>query len=190
MKCFFILLISAFFIFNALMNAKQNNNSKDVPIIDFYDSSWVADTIDFSPARVFLSVPEFSLNHSRDQIIEGHGESIYYPLKYTLDKNGNWDIQVLFIEHIVMYTYDRMIYNDSIDIELWNTFNSSSRGSRAYVCNGLYTRIDLLEGGISVFYENLTPQMADIANRIIKSIVITTDRNVPVFKERKKVHSI
>ncbi len=190
MKYFCFFITTVFLLINTLMINTLNKVSKEVTVIDFYGGPWIADTIDFSPARVFLSVPESSLRHSREQIFEGHGKSIYYPLKYTLDSEGIWNPQVIFIEHIVTTSHDRLINKDSIDMELWNTFNSGSRGSRSYICNGLYSRIDILEGGIAVFYEDLTPQMAEIANQIINSIAISSDRKNPVFKQRKKVPTI
>lgn len=162
----------------------------EVTVMDFYDSTWIADTIDFSPARILLSAPESSVRHSREQIIKGHGKSVYYPLRYVKDSQGIWHLQVVYMEHIVTTSYERLVYKDSVDKELWNSFNSESRGSRSYICNGLYTRIDILESGIVIFYEDLEPRMADIANRIIKSVVVETDKSIPIFKERKKVPPI
>ncbi|MDE6379559.1 MAG: hypothetical protein K2L11_03730 [Muribaculaceae bacterium] len=165
-------------------------SSRGVTALDFYDSPWISDTIDFSPARILLSVPESSVRHSREQIIKGHGKSIYFPLQYALDDHGIWHLQVVYIEHIVMTSYERLVHNDSIDTELWNSFNIESRGSRSYIRNGLYTRIDILESGIVIFYEDLDPNIAEIANRIIKSVEVVADKSIPILKERKKVTAI
>ena len=185
MKLFYFIITVIILCINPLKEI-----SKDVTVIDFYDSPWVVDTIDFSPARVLLSVPESSVKHPPEQIIRGHGKSIYYPLQYVLEDKGVWNLQVVYIEHIVMTSYDRMLRRDKIDMELWNTFNSDVRGSRSYVCNGLYSRIDILESGIVIFYEDLEPHMADIANRIIKSVIVGTDKSIPILKERKNVAPI
>ena len=181
--CFFITMIS-------LCINPQRKSSEEITVIDFYDSPWIADTIDFSPARVLLSAPECSVRHSREQIIKGHGKSVYYPLQYVKDNQGTWHLQVVHMEHIVMTSHERLVHKDSIDTELWNTFNSDLRGSRSYICNGLYTRIDIIESGIVIFYENLEPHMADIANYIINSVVVDADKSMPIFKERKKVPPI
>lgn len=182
MRCLSFFITAVFLMINPL-----NIISQEERVIDFYDSPWITDTIDFFPARVILSVPESSVRHSREQIFKGHGKIIYYPLKYILDREGIWNVQIVYIEYLVMTSYDRLIKRDSIDVELWNSFNSGLSGSRSYICNGLYTRIDILECGIVVYYENLEPHMAEIANRIIKTVTIGSDRNIPIFKERKKV---
>ena len=160
-------------------------------IVSFYDSIVVEDTIDFATGRVFISVPQLSVKMSREQIIEGHGKSIYYPLKYTLNNHGNWRMQVLFIEYISMSSYDRFIHNDSIDIELWNSFPCMNRGgSRCYLNDGVYTRIDILDPGIVIYYENLEPEIAAVANRIIDTVNISQNRDIPIFNVKKKLPDI
>ena len=99
-------------------------------------------------------------------------------------------MQVMYMEYIAVTSYHRLLVTDSIDVELWNTFNSGNRGSRCYLKNGLYTRIDILDSGIVMFYEDLESPMATIANRIIGSAVISENKDRPVYNKRKKVPAI
>lgn len=187
---FYLFTVGCIIICTLKISSKDKLSSTAEQVIAFYDSPWVEDTIDFSFARVFISAPELSVKYSREQIFDGHGKSVYYPLKYTSTKQEIWETQVLYIEYITMTSYDSLVTTDSIDIELWNTFNSSHRGSRCYLKDGNYTRIDILDPGIVMSYENLESHMAILANQIINSTVFCHDKDKPIFNMRKSVPTI
>lgn len=157
--------------------------------LNLYDSKWVTDTLIFNNREIALSLPEKSIELSTEQIFKGEGKSLIYPLQVSLTKEGQWNIETLVIEQIVTTSYKRMIANSEIDDELWNTFNQDYEGSRCYVLSGKYSRIDILSSGLVVVYENLSQDMAEIANRII-STIHTIDIGRSSLKESKRKRGV
>ena len=151
-----------------------------------YDSRWVADTLGFNTKAIVLSIPEKSIELSSEQIFKGEGNSYIYPLKISFTNEGKWNVESLVIEQIVNTSYERLIYNDNFDIVLWDTFNQDYEGSRCYIDSGRYTRIDILSSRLAVVYENLSPEMAEIANRIISTIYTIDNNNLKLYYHKRK----
>ena len=151
-----------------------------------YDSRWLTDTLTFNTKAIVLSIPEKSIELSCEQIFKGEGNSFIYPLKISFTSEGKWNVETLVIEQIVNTSYERLISNGNVDIELWNTFNHDYEGSRCYITSELYTRIDILSSGLVIVYENLSPEIAKIADRIISTIRTINNNNLNLNKDKRK----
>ena len=144
-----------------------------------HEANFVPDTIDFNNQRFKFLVPEESVAKSI-KACDGHGCIYYFPLS---DKNEG-----ITFANLVMTEFD---FEDSMeyDSELWNCFDEHNNGSRGYVVNDHYYRIDKYEDGTIVFYSNLSYQAAQIANRVMNSVIvrrkIATDNELSTKKREK-----
>lgn len=172
----FFICVNILFVSNAQLN--------------LYNSNWVNDTIDFSSRRVFLSAPELSVKYSIEYIAKGEGKSVYFPLRYDIGVDSLYTIEALYIDCIVNTSYDRMMIPNTIDIELWNTFNKDHVGSRCYLNNNKYNRIDLLFPGIVIYYEGLSKDVAEIADKIIQSIHTISNSNMLVLNKKRRKYIV
>ena len=123
----------------------------------------VTDTIDYEKTRMYIKVPEISLKMS-NIIIDDEGFWIYYPLPVETDKPS-----VLIIDYSVM-NINYMIDTKDYDIELWNTFNRNSVGSRCFIKNNLFYRIDRYEDGLEIYYTDVDGNMVDLLNETMNSV--------------------
>lgn len=150
-----------------------------------YNSEFKKDTFDINNYRIYIDVPELSIKHSNYYVVYAHGEGICYPLM----AEGNRG-KFIIIESVADTSYD-MFDSKDFDYELWNTFNKDWFGSRCYINNGRYYRIDKLPGNIIIIYEDLSKEAAKTADKIIKSIHIEskTKSSIPI-QDNKRVHKI
>lgn len=150
--------------------------------IVLYNSDLRKDTFDISNYRIYIDVPELSLQHSNSYVVYAHGEGIIYPLM----AEGNIG-KFITIESVVDTSYD-MFRSKDLDLELWNTFNKDWFGSRCYMKNDRFYRIDQLPGNIIIMYENLPKEAAEAADKIIKSIHVErkTKSSIPLQDNKRK----
>lgn len=127
-----------------------------------------SDTIDFSSIRrrVFFEMPANSIKISTE-ILDCEGVVVIYPLFLSPEK-----FAPITIDCSVM-NRNHLIYTDDIDLELWNTFNRNNIGSRCFIKNGLYYRVDRYYEGLEIYYNDLPEELLDLANKIMKSVYIT-----------------
>lgn len=154
--------------------------------IDYWNSMWGNDTIHFNSRRLILNLPERSIERSTQYIFKGEGMGMCYPLRVSFNNEGSCRMEVLMIDQIVNTSYDRLVFNKDLDVELWNTFNMDNLGSRCFIKDGKYSRIDALRFGIVVYYENLSPEMSEIANQIIKSISTNPSESMEESTTKRK----
>lgn len=142
----------------------------------------VPDTIDYENTRMYITVPDISLKMS-DIIIDDEGFWIYYPIPVETDKPS-----VLIIDYSVMNT-NYMINTKDYDIELWNTFNRNSVGSRCFIKNNLFYRIDRYEDGLEIYYTDVDDNMVNLLNETMRSIYKKNKNNsdVPLDTTKKRI---
>lgn len=144
----------------------------------------IADTIDYNNYRIIFNAPEYSIDNSL-KICEYHGCSYYFPLR------ENHPTYALTFSFLVMTQWDLASTTD-FDIELWNTFGEGFEGSRCFVKNNMYYRIDQYENGVVIFYSNIPLKIAAIANKIIDSVAIRkkNKNDSPIKRYRKEISTI
>jgi len=131
--------------------------------------------------RIYLQAPSISIKKSQIFDFNGEGIGYYFPLP-----DNDLLIPGLFIEDVVNTQYS-MLNTKDFDVELWNTLNRNLVGSRCFIKNGLYNRIDRFYGGLVIYYENIPKHKKDLANMIIQSIYIKTKYlNDPPLNESKR----
>lgn len=85
-----------------------------------------------------------------------------------------------------MNDLSRLYKDNNIDKELWNTLNRGKIGSRCFIKDGLYNRVDTFVDGIIIYYENVPEDMKELLNEILKSIdmrlKLPEDKNINEYK--------
>lgn len=131
------------------------------------------DTIDYGSKRLYLDVPEYSILNSG---LFSHHEGFMVAYGFI---NEERQICTLTVDYSVM-TYNHVLGEQSYDKELWNTFNKSHIGSRCYIKDGKYYRVDRFQDGLEIYYEHVPVDLVDSINAIMKSVEIThRDNNAP-----------
>lgn len=144
------------------------------------------DTFDIDNYRVYIDAPEVSIKSSVSFVVRGHGTGIVYPIIDEKEKRING---LLTIESVGDTEYD-MFTTTTYDEELWNTLGKDWVGSRCYVYEGKFYRIDSLHGFI-IYYENLPKNAHKIADKIIDSIhVEKKTENSCRLQENKRRHQL
>lgn len=144
------------------------------------------DTIDYGSKRMYLDVPEISISSSNLIIMQSdEGFIVVYPF---IDEHMRFCS--LSIDYTI-WTYNKYIFTNDFDEELWNTLNDCHVGSRCFIKDGLYYRVDRFSDGLEIYYEHVPKDLFNVINKIIKSISIE-DRNdnVPFLnlKKRRTLH--
>ncbi len=121
------------------------------------------DTVDYERTRMFIDIPNISEGKS-GYIEDDEGFSRYYLLPSESGK-----ICAIIIDYSVM-NRNYLIDTEDFDIELWNTFNKNSVGSRCFKKNNLYYRIDRFEDGLEVFCMDVDAKLMDLVNKTFRSI--------------------
>lgn len=127
------------------------------------EMNMVPDTVDYESTRMYVMVPEISMKMS-NVIDDDEGFWICYPIPSESGKSG-----VLVIDYSVM-NRNYLKYTNDYDMELWNTFNRNDVGSRCFMKNGLFYRIDRYEDGLEVFYSEIDADMVETMNETMRSI--------------------
>lgn len=158
-----------------------------IPFVGFGYDGWnymQQDTIDdySSCKRIFVNMPSNSIKFST-MIIDCEGFVIIYPL---LSSNGN--VCPLTIDCSVMNN-NRLIRTKNVDYELWNTFNRDNVGSRCFIKDGLYNRVDRYKDGYEVYFTDVPQDIFEMANSIIGSIKtkVKTTEDKPIQNNKRKV---
>lgn len=149
------------------------------------DNTLIADTIDFGNKRLTLAMPQISVEKSQFFNFNGEGVAYHFPL-FT----GKCIIPGLCFTYIAN-NRNNLLNTDIFDTELWNTLNSNLVGSRCFVKNNLYTRIDHYYNGLTIYYMDLPKEMAERANAIMKSICIKQKQpNDTPLQEHKRIKGV
>ena len=123
----------------------------------------VKDTIDYESTRMYIMVPEVAMKMS-NIISDDEGFWICYPIPMEYGKPG-----VLVVDYSVM-NRNALKFTKDYDIELWNTFDGNNIGSRCFMKDGLFYRIDRYEDGLEVFYSDVNADLVQAMNETMKSI--------------------
>lgn len=144
------------------------------------DRQFIQDTINIENYRVFLSAPKYSIDNS-SFASEYHGSIYVFPLS---DQFPYISGLVLTLLHMTQWD---MAYASEFDLELWNTITeTNSIGSRCYIKDGLFSRIDIYKGGIVAFYSNMKYEKAMLGNEIINTIRIVNNNNSDITLKKRK----
>ena len=145
--------------------------------------NWVTDTIDYSGYRIVFNAPDYSADNSLEQC-EYHGCSYFFPLR------GNTYTYLLVISFLRMTQWTIASTMD-FDSELWNTFGDGYEGSRCFIKDNMYSRIDRYENGMVMIYSDIPYDVAEIANKIFDSVVIRrkTESDGAIKRTRKVLKS-
>lgn len=143
------------------------------------DIEWVPDTCYFGDWRVTYNIPSKYKMQKRITVL---GDEMILNITFRHDNILNIR-ESMRIEFSPNPRHDYIIKNDKIDKELWNTFNQDNKGSRSYVVNDRYTRIDELYKGFTILYKDLEYPTKEIADRIIRSINFKYIRKPPRFSQ-------
>ena len=125
--------------------------------------SMVNDTVDYESTRMYIMVPEVSMKMS-NEISDDEGFWIGYSIPAEYGKPG-----IMVIDYSVM-NRNSLRFTKDYDVELWNTFDGDSVGSRCFMKDGLFYRIDRYEDGLEVFYSDVNTDMVEVVNEAMKSI--------------------
>lgn len=132
---------------------------------DYENNDICTDTIDYENNRLYIQIPA-NIIHNSAEVHDSEGFVVMYPLI-----SANHVVGVLTVDYSVMNS-NHLISTQNIDIELWNTFNNNLVGSRAFTRNGLFNRIDRFSDGLEIYYTNISEDLLDTANDILKSVYI------------------
>ena len=141
------------------------------------------DTIDLdSRKRLYFEMPEYSIKFST-QVYDCHGFVVMFPWLTSSD-----NIAAFAVDKTVM-NRNWLIYTDDVDTELWNTFNKDHVGSRCFIKNGLYYRVDEYYGGCQIYYQDVPEELFDMANDIMRSVYTrpVKEGDPPLFREKRKI---
>jgi len=163
------LIVIIIFVYNSLFLYGEIHLDKSLP-----------DTIDFGGYRIFFNAPEISIKNSFKGC-EYHGCIYIFPL---IHENT---IKTVTFSFLSMTQWDIENTKD-FDDELWNTMDLKLNGSRCFVKDGLYSRIDRFENVMTVFYTNLPYDFMLEANKIINSIHIRIkqEKDTPLQQKKRK----
>jgi len=149
-----------------------------------WDKTLQPDTIDdySSGKRIFINLPEKSIKYSTE-IYDCEGFIIMYPL---FTSSGN--VSPFTVDCSVM-NRNGLIYTEDIDTELWNTFNGDNIGSRCFIKNGLYNRVDRYYDGVEIYYTDLPDILFKQANIIMKSFKtkVKKEDDIPLNRNKRKI---
>lgn len=143
------------FLFSILSIFGQGNENNNVN----------KDTIDYENNRLYLQIPA-DVIHNSAEIHNCEGFAVMYPLV-----SANNIIGILTVDYSVM-NFNHLINTKDVDKELWNTFNNNHVGSRAFMKNGLFNRVDRFSDGLEIYYTNISEDLLDMANGILRSVYI------------------
>lgn len=143
----------------------------------------ITDTIDYDSTRMYIEIPELSRKLS-NIITDDEGFWICFPLLGDSCIRGT-----LIIDYSVM-NRNSLIDTKDYDVELWNTFNRNFIGSRSFIKNDLFYRIDRYEDGLQVFYIDVNQDMVEAVNNAMQSIYkrprFSTDSPVKIKRKISK----
>lgn len=141
----------------------------------------VRDTIDYENKRLYIDIPESSMKFAT-KFITCEGFSVDYPIIGDQFPPGVLSVDYSFMKH----TY---ILDEECDVELWNTINRNYIGSRSYIKNDKYFRIDRYADGLEVFYSNVPQNLVNKANHILNSIFIElkNETSPPLDEKKRKI---
>lgn len=139
------------------------------PAHNNYMGSIQNDTIDYEQKRMYIEVPIHSILTSG---LFSHDEGFMIVYAFL---NEEKQICTLTVDYSVM-TYNHVLGEDSYDKELWNTFNKNIIGSRCYIKNGRYYRVDRFSDGLEIYYENVPADLVETVDAVMKSVLITQRR--------------
>lgn len=139
------------------------------------------DTIDYQRTRMYIDIPEISIKMS-SLITDCEGFWTCFPIPQNNANPG-----VLIVDYSVM-NINHLLNTKEYDREIWNTLNGNNIGSRCFIKDSLFYRIDKYADGLEIFYENITSEYFDLLNQSMKSVYKTLkkDSDPPLnFRKRK-----
>lgn len=126
-------------------------------------NNMLQDTIDYDNTRLYIDIPNQAYRFSKE-ISDCEGFVVMYPLK---SESGH--IGILTVDYSVMND-NQLVKTTIVDKELWNTFNRNHTGSRSFIRDGQYYRIDRFSDGLEIYYTGITKDLVNLANDILSSV--------------------